>query len=389
MPIWVKLPDITVWMDMPSTYASIAVSFITVGWWMAVGALLLDLIFLTLECTSFHEDAISMGLILDGLLGGFATYNGMVHAYAFDVSPSSLSRMVIFCVLQALSFIFFRVGALFGRLTVSWMTADPHIWQSHTGFALSVALASFNLLYIYCVLPESLEQPPRPLEIQSCPLSMRCIHVHLDDGGHLENLFWESHELFLGSGGENGDVHYGEWIFFGPAKMAAIAHPESPEPRNMARSPSGRVYGDTEKSGRLLSKAVTQYSILAAACCVLGILVFGGPRPSPLYALFFFLYYPLSAGALPALYALAASYFVALGRTAEIGALFGGLSIWSVLGEYISYGYLGDGISPYTLMYQLEWAGFFLVISLLLLVPDGPPTLAEDDVEQNEGEGRP
>jgi hypothetical protein len=96
-----------------------------------------------------------------------------------------------------------------------------------------------------------------------------------------------------------------------------------------------RTYGDSEKSGRLLAKSVAQNSILIAALCVLGIQIFGGPRSSLLYGIFFFLY-PFSVGALPALYSLAASYFIALGRGSELGALFGALSIWVSWGEYIS-----------------------------------------------------
>jgi hypothetical protein len=95
------------------------------------------------------------------------------------------------------------------------------------------------------------------------------------------------------------------------------------------------TYGDSEKSGRLLARSLAQNSILVAAVCSIGILVFGGPRSSLLYGIFFFVY-PFSIGALPALYSLGASYFIALGRSAELGALFGALSIWVAWGELVS-----------------------------------------------------
>ncbi|KAF7373158.1 hypothetical protein MSAN_00523900 [Mycena sanguinolenta] len=131
-----------------------------------------------------------------------------------------------------------------------------------------------------------------------------------------------------------------------------------------------RTYGDSEKLGRLLAKSLAQNSILIAAVCSIGIIVFK-PRSGPLYAIFFFAY-PFSIGALPALYSLAASYFDALGRSAELGALFGALSIWVAWGEFFSYAYLGDYDS--SLDYRVQWTAFYLVISLLLLIPNGPPT---------------
>ncbi|KAJ7145622.1 hypothetical protein C8R44DRAFT_755601 [Mycena epipterygia] len=113
-------------------------------------------------------------------------------------------------------------------------------------------------------------------------------------------------------------------------------------------------------------------------------MVFGGPRSSPLFFVFSFIY-PFSVGALPALYALGAAYFLALGRGAELGALFGALAIWVQLGEYVSYSNLDDNV--WNLDYRLQWTAVFLVISLLLLVPDGPPASSEEvavDADTNE-----
>ncbi|KAF8185355.1 hypothetical protein K438DRAFT_1055101 [Mycena galopus ATCC 62051] len=88
-----------------------------------------------------------------------------------------------------------------------------------------------------------------------------------------------------------------------------------------------RTYGTSEKSGRLLARSLAQNPILIGALCSIGMVVFGGRRLGLLHALFFFVY-PFSVGALAALYSLAASYFAAVGRGSELGALFGALSIW-------------------------------------------------------------
>jgi hypothetical protein len=96
-------------------------------------------------------------------------------------------------------------------------------------------------------------------------------------------------------------------------------------------------YGDTEKSGLLFAKSIAQNSLLMATLAMFGILVFGGPKSTFLYGISFFIY-PFSSAALPALYALAASYMTALHRRSEIGALFGTLSIWISLAEYFSVG---------------------------------------------------
>ena len=96
------------------------------------------------------------------------------------------------------------------------------------------------------------------------------------------------------------------------------------------------VYGNTEKSGLLFAQSVAGNSILLGTVGVLGTLIFGGVRTGPIYAVFFFAMYPFTVGALPTFYSLAASYFVALDRGYEVGAMFGALSVWVALGEYIS-----------------------------------------------------
>jgi hypothetical protein len=99
-------------------FGSFVVSFISVGWWSELGdrkgrkiVLLFSILGAVVVCVIFDRDSLakltpfsdlfyllaantspsqddardmmSLGLIIEGLLGGFATYNGAVHAYVW------------------------------------------------------------------------------------------------------------------------------------------------------------------------------------------------------------------------------------------------------------------------------------------------------------------
>jgi hypothetical protein len=49
------------------------------------------------------------------------------------------------------------------------------------------------------------------------------------------------------------------------------------------------------------------------------------------------------------------------------------------------YGYPND--NAYTLYYLVEWTAFYLVVSLLLLVPNGPPAESTDATADRNEEG--
>ncbi|KAJ7028096.1 hypothetical protein C8F04DRAFT_1120473 [Mycena alexandri] len=362
---WVELPGLTINMELWSTFASLVVSFASVGWWSAfsdrrgrkpvlffslLGPVILDFIFLTIAKSSLHDDAISVGLIIEGLLGGFPTFAAVVHAYASDLSPSTLSRTVMFGAIQAAAFIFFIVGGYFGVLA-DWASDLLGLRQGKNfAYSLGIILASSNLTYVYYTLPESLV----PLQLEDLPPAANSTlqYIFAPFSTLLRKEPSRRKIFFLAA----STVIYSWTLALGPnlVKSTSDAGYFSFLPRWLLviiPSVAGvltwlciipalaslvkRTYGDTETSGRLLAKSLAQNSVLLAALCTLGILIFGGVRSSPLYGLFFFLY-PLSVGALPALYALAASYWLALGRGAELGALFGALSIWVSWGGYMS-----------------------------------------------------
>lgn len=124
---------------------TLLISFASVGWWSSfgdrrgrkyvlliavLGAMLRsvasclwcrmfisapsDSIYLAVAQTKFQDDGVSIALIVNGILGGFATFNGVAYAYVArpisktfiwnscryvsDVSTSSLSRFFTFNV---------------------------------------------------------------------------------------------------------------------------------------------------------------------------------------------------------------------------------------------------------------------------------------------------
>ncbi|KAJ7156188.1 hypothetical protein C8R46DRAFT_1115364 [Mycena filopes] len=401
---YLEMPGLTVNMELWSTFASLVVSFASVGWWSAfsdrrgrtpvifltlLGPVILDFVFLTIAKTSLHDDAISVGLIMEGLLGGFPTFIGVIHAYASDLSPSTFSRTVVFSALQATTFVFFIVGGYFGVLAEVISNALGLREGKNLAYSLGILLAAANLAYVHHSLPESLV-PPVTEDLPPAPPNSTLKYVFapfstlLRKGPSRRRIFFlagatfmYSYTLALGPKLAKYTSDQGHFSFLPRWVLLVIPHATAvatwlciiPALASLVK----RTYGDIEHSGRLLAKSLAQNSILLAAICTLAILIFGGVRSSPLFGIFFLLY-PLSAAALPALYALAASYWLALGRGSELGALFGALSIWVSWGEYISFE------NTYPTGGGFEWTSFFLVISLLLLVPDGPPPQA-DSVE--------
>ncbi|KAJ6616464.1 hypothetical protein B0H10DRAFT_1395791 [Mycena sp. CBHHK59/15] len=400
---WIKLPGLTLQMQMWPMFASFVVSFMTIGWWSTFGdrrgrkpvlfaslfgAMLLDLSYLIIANIQLlrenAQDCVSIGLMIDGLLGGFATYNGVVYAYASDVSHSSVYRTVFFCVLQTVSFLSFRIGAAFGLLSSSVMS------HSNLSYILSVTIALLNLLYIFFLLPESLTSQQRERynlapDTQSTALKsiLSPFSVFLRGSTSRKHLPLFALSIYIYTLTSGLDVamlihttlrgyfpSLPRWLLLIIPSILKVATLLGIIPTLAWMFM--KSYGDTEKSGLLFAKSVAQNSILIGALSTLGILVFGGPKSSILFDAFFWLY-SFSAGALPALYSLAASYFVALNRGQEIGSLFGALSIWGSLAQIVSHVVLrGERY------FEVYWfASFLLVTSVIFLVPDGPPPPTE------------
>ncbi|KAJ7075528.1 hypothetical protein C8R43DRAFT_1054140 [Mycena crocata] len=404
---YVIFPGVTVRMEMWPAFALFVVSFTTVGWWSAfgdrrgrrpvlfvslLGALLLDLIYLVVgNIPVAHydaQDSLSLALIIYGVLGGFATYHGVIHAYTSDVSPSALSRTVIFAGLQALSFIAFRFGALIGAL------AGPVLNHSSLSYIFSVLITAGNLAYIHFALPESLPAPQSERQPGTPDTALKYIFspfsVFLRSRKHLMLLALGVYTYSWTLGLDVAMLgFFGKPGYFPAVPVSITIYPIHLKCRlyqvvlpliiNLATLlgivPAlallyKQMYGDSEKSALAFSKYLAQNSILLATLRA---------RTGVLFNTFFFIY-PFSVAALPALYSLIAAYLIALGRKAEIGALFGALAVWMGLAEYISNSIWSSRTDTI-----FGWAAAFLVITVLLLGPDGPPLPSEEDVALPDG----
>ncbi|KAJ7101958.1 hypothetical protein C8R44DRAFT_348977 [Mycena epipterygia] len=397
---WLELPSITVKMQMWAMFASFIVSFLSVGWWSELGdcngrkivlfcsilgAMLIDLIYLVVAGMASEDvqDSLSLGLIIEGLLGGFATYNGVAHAYAFDVATTPLSRLVLFGALNALSMTGFIIGAVIGNFT-----------RNNVSYILSIVFALLNLAFIYAVLPESLKpredaRPAAPQRSVVRSIVAPFTVFFRGSGNHLLLFAFAFYIYSLTSAHDTALLKFTATSPYLPSLPRAVLL-IAPRVMNLATLlcilPAlawvwRRAYGDTERSALRLASSLSQNALLLATVSSIGVLVFTvSPHAHFLYALFTVLH-PFTVAAGPALYALGAAYFVALGRQVEIGTLFGALALWGQLAQFESYAmYSGGGGQLFVL------SSFFLVIALGLLVPD-PAAMAEPEVSTDENSG--
>ncbi|KAF8207338.1 hypothetical protein K438DRAFT_1962268 [Mycena galopus ATCC 62051] len=335
--IWLQIPGVVLRVDMLEMAVSTLVSFISVGWWSAMGdrrgrkfvllicvlgALLRDVIYLAVAQSKFQESGVWVALVIDTLLGGFTTFSGMAHTYVSDISADSVSRTVNFCVLQATIFVAFRLGAFLG------VAADPA--HSNAAFAASAFLACYNMAYIYVLLPESWvplpSRPPRTWKsalvdiaspatvfLRRAPGRSQLVRLALSIYMYsLASAFMPKIEVFLSDPSLTLFSVPKELLLKIPTIVNILAW--------LCIMPTAasffkQIHGDGPESGFLFAKRVAQRSLLLAALCVAG-----------------------TAGALPALYSLATTYLTSLGRGDELGAAFGSLAAWVSLGEYLSVG---------------------------------------------------
>ncbi|KAJ6503920.1 hypothetical protein C8R45DRAFT_974112 [Mycena sanguinolenta] len=363
---------------------SIVASFISVGWWSALGdrrgrkrvllisilgAVLRDLIYLVVAQTEFQEHGVVIALVIDGLLGGFATFTGAAHAYISDVSASSVSRTLNFCLLHAVTFAFFRLGAVLGYV----VGYNPG--HSNAAFGGSVFLQCYNMAYIYLLLPESSVSPlvsltPERTQIlgTKSPLANIVSPVTIFFGSNP----WRSRLACLALLGYSGSLVYG-------VKMEMLLtdlFPAIPSILSVLTwvciVPAAAFFFERTEhydDHFLFAKVVALWSIAFALLAIsLGVwasillwIWFKFPYPPG-----FFLY-PLSVAAVPALYSTAVSL---TSSNSERGALLGSLSVWAALGEYISYYVAGDSI--YISDYR-GWVVTVLSISFILLAAQDPP----------------
>ncbi|KAF7349585.1 hypothetical protein MSAN_01683800 [Mycena sanguinolenta] len=333
------------------------------------------------------QDALSVGLIVEGLLGGFDTYNGVVHAYAFDVASTSLSRPVLFGFIDALSFVGFVLGAMIGKFT-----------RYKVSYLFSIIIAIINLVFIHALLPESARQQRRSTPRRSMFKSIFSpIYVFFRGAQSFKYLplFGLAFYVYsLSSATETSFLRFVEsynrlpglprWLLLTGPRMLDLVTLLYILPALALFWQRNR--GSTCAAGLQLALTLSRHSILITAASCIVILVFcismrtpTNNEPELLCTLFASLY-PLGAAiARPALYALGSTAFAAAGHRGEIGVLFGALSVWGEFGMYTSY-------LLYTPNSTIFWfSAFFLVVTLMLLLPDSLPPLVQGEEEGADG----
>ncbi|KAJ7155079.1 hypothetical protein C8R46DRAFT_1227038 [Mycena filopes] len=324
---------------------------------------------------------LSLGLIIEGLLGGFVSYTAAIHAYAFDVASSPVSRPVLFAALNAISLAGFMLGAVIGKFSTVTLA-----------YVLAILIALPNLTFIYVFLPESLKpqqdavQPALPQRslLKSIVSPISVFYRGPGSRKHLPLFALAFYVYSLTSATDTGIASY-DWADLLPPlpRWFLITAPRALTLLTLLLLLPAlawlfqRRHGSSERAGLHLATSLAHHSLLLGAASATGILVFcinaySYPyRRGVLYPLFSIAYPFASAVAQPALYALGASYLIALRRGGEVGELFGALAVWGALGENVSYSIYGGG--TVTGPHIFWWTSFFTVIALLLLLPDPPP----------------
>ncbi|KAF7333975.1 MFS general substrate transporter [Mycena sanguinolenta] len=387
---WFQMGGVVLKVDMSAMALSIFVSFVSVGWWSAIGdrhgrkcvllisilgSLLRDLIYLAVAQSELQEHGVVMALVIDGLLGGFVTFTGVAHAYISDASASYSSKTLDFCLLHAVTFVSFRLGAFLGYV------AGYTSVHSNAAFGGSVFLAFYNMVYIYFLLPESLVPQSASLTPEDTPITGLKSAI-VDIASPVTIFFrsnpWRSPLVCFALFAFSGSLAYGvlvetsvsssnqnltdlmipsilrvvTWVCIVPAAAFFFKRTEHHDDHF------------------LFAKVVALWSI---AFALLAISIFGVWASILLWIWFkspyppgFFLY-PLSVAAIPALYSAAVSL---TSSDSERGALFGSLSVWAALGEYLSYYFAGNRVD---IGYYWAWVASVLVFSFISLASQDSP----------------
>ncbi|KAJ7170733.1 hypothetical protein C8R43DRAFT_1149928 [Mycena crocata] len=385
-------------INLASMIATCVLSALSTGWWSrfgdiygrryalmisVLGSILLNLIFTAVagspSLEGLAQPCIFIGLLLEGLLGGSATFHGAIHAYTADVSPAG-SWSTIFSILQAIVL----SCTVFG----SWIGLGVDFVKPFLSFGLSAAIGFINLGFIFFFLPESLPEEfefdePMKVNFKDVKKSIYST-VTILTAGHRLAFFGLAFFLYSltvlnhsnCSSFYAGIIHRPRHFRFQAsflvtfsliAKMATlfILFPamlyllKRRSPLSLATST--RQYFMSVMS---IDGSAVRYSVFADFVSQLIIIVI----PSSRSAMFLLLALmtPLTVGIKPALYALSAVYSEILGGAPRRGALFGAMSVVGLVGETLSY-------ITYVSTYNVFWgsipkAGFIFTAALLSLV---------------------
>ncbi|KAF7312805.1 putative membrane protein C14C4.07 [Mycena kentingensis (nom. inval.)] len=401
------LPGFTVYHEPTVTFAGFVVSFISAGWWSRVGdqrgrklilllpilgTVVFDLLFLIVAAVGNElsdddkRDVLSIGFIVRGLLGGWATFGGAVYAYVADIAESSENRMILFAAVEALSVLGVALGGGLATATHSFKSA----------YGLSIAVGLSNLAYAHFLLPNTTpllapatesDLPPNPPAQSLVATVFLPVTTFFRNGGRALPLmglasYLYSQTVALDSGSmsyteEYAYSHPSPWLVYLPPRILALLTLLIIFPAGIRyytkRSPS------CSTDPAALPLTLARNALLALIALIGTILLFchliySYPPNAPstrhagapiLYAVCFLLIPLVSALPGVGLYALAAAYVARIGRKGETGQLFAAMKLWAELGASISYAwYYGYGIYSETSVY--------LFFALVCLMPNPP-----------------
>ncbi|KAJ7049872.1 hypothetical protein C8F01DRAFT_1181334 [Mycena amicta] len=408
------LPGFTIYTQFTTTFAGFVVSFVSVGWWSQlgdrrgrkmlllfpiVGTAILDMLFYIVATAGplltedDQRDVLSIGFIVQGLLGGWATFGGAIHAYAFDVAENPSHRLTLFGIIEALFLVGTIAGGAIGTATHSFKYA----------YLLSILLALAYLGVVYTLLPES-KQPSthstNTVTDQSSHSLVASVFLPFTTffpkgGKALPLLGLASYVYSLTSALDTNMLQYTEEYAYQKAFMSArtvflwvvyllpriftllsllVVIPYFVR-RYSKTSPSPPADPIT------LPLSFTHNSLLGLISLPLVVTLFCGldygntgiSTGAPvLYALSTLLIPFFSRLPGVGIYALAAAYAERVGRSSEVGQLFGALALWAELGTAISYASYGPGLGVFSETYL--WS----LVALVCLMPDPPQPVVEN-----------
>ncbi|KAJ7285051.1 hypothetical protein C8J57DRAFT_1290293 [Mycena rebaudengoi] len=389
----------TLSINIASMIFTCILSALTTGWWSrlgdihgrryallvpTLGSVLLNLLFAVVagSPTLGHvaQPCMFIGLVIEGVLGGPATYHAAVHAYASDVSPAG-SWSTIFSVIQGLSILSTILGHSIG------MAAD--FLKPFLSFGISAGLGLLNLTFIFFFLPESNEPEFHSggrnfkISIEDVKRSIYSpVAVFLADStapGPRLILFGLAFFLYsLTSASETFQLFFLRGLsspspfsagFFAAASVlvrmaslffvfpAILYFLKKRHPHSLATSTTQYVVSVLSRD-----RSIARYAILVLLTSQLLLLIVPTSRSTALLLLA--LITPLTVGIKPVLYSLGVTQVKS--GPAGRGVFLGALSVLYMVGESISYVVY---VSAYSVLWKsLAKAGIMMTAALLTVV---------------------
>ncbi|KAJ7593285.1 major facilitator superfamily domain-containing protein [Mycena floridula] len=135
------------------------------------GSLVMELFFVLVSTSNtffstYAQQFVVLGAVLDGAVGGHAVFNGVIHAYTSDCTPHG-SRSKVFSSLQGTVFVGLALGPWMAGTILSLTGMDVY-----ASFYISIVLLAVLLAYVGFILPESLQLS----ETSANDLSERLVH---------------------------------------------------------------------------------------------------------------------------------------------------------------------------------------------------------------------